>query len=182
MQFERDRKLYQIKRKCYANKKGAGLVQYSPAKLFMLVAAEDGRWYPPIEPPEDIIAGILPVSLHQYFFFDGERIDRFFRARKNNNIAEDTKELLGVKVLERAIEHLKTAKRTLQEELQTLSDPRIKQLLKNQIQLEQENELLHTKQEEILREIKQLEEQKQTLNSQLLDVNGADKLQARKTE
>ena len=182
LQFERDRKLYQIKRKCYANKNSAGLIQYSPAKLFMLVAAEDGRWYPPIEAPEDIIAGILPVSLHQYFFFDGERIDRFFREGKNNNIAEDTKELLGVKVLDRAIEHLKTAKRTLQEELQALGNPRIKQLLKNQIKLEQERDLLQTRQGVIFQEIGKLEAQKNTLVSQLLDVNGADRLQQIKAE
>ena len=72
LQFERDRKLYQLKRKCYANKK-ARQVQYSQAQLFMLVAGDDGRWYPPLEPPEDIISRILPASLHQYFFFDEKR-------------------------------------------------------------------------------------------------------------
>ena len=110
LQFEHDRKLYQLKRKCYASKNEG--VQYSKSQLFMLVAGDDGRWYPPLEAPEDIIGRILPASLHQYFFFDGERIDRFFRQDPTSNIAEDTKELLGVKVLDRAIEHLKKAKKT----------------------------------------------------------------------
>ncbi len=91
LQFERDRKLYQVKRKCYATKETAR-VRYSSTKLFMLVAADDGRWYPPLEAPDEIIESILPNSLHQYFFFDGERIDRFFRGERDHNSADETKE------------------------------------------------------------------------------------------
>ncbi|GAB4525885.1 MAG: hypothetical protein Tsb0014_05600 [Pleurocapsa sp.] len=177
IRFERDRKLYQIKRKCFATKNSDNLIQYSPAKLFMLIAADDGRWYPPLEPSEEIIEGILPNSLHQYFFFDGERIDSFFRAGKNHNIAEDTKELLGVKVLDRGIDHLKNAKKSLQEELQALGDARTKQLLKQQIKLEQERDRLEKKISEIIQETKQFEQQKRHLSNQLLDLSGADKLQ-----
>lgn len=180
IQFERDRKLYQLKRKCYATKDRDNLIRYSPAKLFMLVAGDDGRWYPPLEPPELIIEGILPTSLHQYFFFDGERIDRFFRSDKNNNIAEDTKELLGVKVLDRAIDHLKTAKKNLQEELQALGDIVTKQLLQEQIDLEQESDRLSKKLAAIVKEIQQLETQKRTIYTQLLDLSGAEQLQCLK--
>ena len=182
LQFERDRKLYQLKRKCYASKNQDNFIQYSQAKLFMLVAADDGRWYPPLEPPEDIIEGILPASLHQYFFFDGERIDSFFRASKNNNIAEDTKELLGVKVLDRAIEHLKKAKKSLQEELQELGDAETKKLLQEQIASEQECDRAEKRISEIVRETKQLEIQKRTFSSQLLNSTGADQVQKLKTK
>jgi DNA sulfur modification protein DndD len=177
IQFERDRKLYQIKRKCFATKNLNNLIEYSPAKLFMLIAGDDGRWYPPLEPAEEIIEGILPTSLHQYFFFDGERIDSFFRAGKNHNIAEDTKELLGVKVLDRGIEHLKNAKKSLQEELHVLGDARTKQLLEQQIKLENERDRLEQTRATIVQEIKQLETQKRHLANQLLDLSGADKLQ-----
>ena len=182
LQFEHDRKLYQLKRKCYANKTSATQVQYSPTKLFMLVAGDDGRWYPPLEAAEDIIERILPASLHQYFFFDGERIDSFFRHNQNHNIAEDTKELLGVKVLDRAIEHLKKAKRSLQEELQELGDARTKELLTKQIKLEQEQESLAANLKENSTKVKQLERQKLHLSRQLLDVSGADKIQKLKTK
>ncbi len=182
LQFERDRKLYQLKRKCYASRNQDNFIQYSQAKLFMLVAADDGRWYPPLEPPEDIIENILPASLHQYFFFDGERIDSFFRASKDNNIAEDTKELLGVKVLDRAIEHLKKAKKSLQEELQELGDAETKKLLQEQIASEQECDRAEKRISEIVREIKQLEKQKRTFSSQLLNSSGADQVQKLKSK
>ncbi len=182
LQFERERKIYQVKRKCYATKSLEQQVQYSPTKLFMLVAGDDGRWYPPLESAEDIIEGILPASLHQYFFFDGERIDSFFRANKNNNIAEDTKELLGVKVLDRGIDHLKKAKRTLQEELQELGDAKTQQLLAEQINLEQESDRVEQRISEIVREITQLEQQKSNLSSQLLNISGANKIQELKSK
>ena len=143
----------------------------------MLVAGDDGRWYPPLEPPEDIINRILPASLHQYFFFDGERIDGFFRQNHNSDLAEDTKELLGVKILDRAIEHLKRAKRSLQEELQELGDSRTKELLTQQIRLEQEREAIKLRIREIIAEVTQLEQRKTGLSRQLLEISGADEIQ-----
>lgn len=180
LQFQSDRKLYQLKRKCYGNKEHQGLVKYSPAKLFMLVAGDDGRWYPPLEPAEDIINRILPASLHQYFFFDGERMDNFCRQNYNSTIAEDTKELLGVKILDRGIEHLKKAKRTLQEELQALGDARTKELLKEQIKLEQEIETISQDLDKIKGKITKLEQHKTNLSRQLLTISGADTIQKHK--
>jgi DNA sulfur modification protein DndD len=54
---------------------------------------------------------ILPVSLHQYFFFDGERIEEIVRSDKKAEIAEATKIFLGVEVINRSITHLKEAKK-----------------------------------------------------------------------
>ena len=182
LQYEHDRKLYQVKRKCYANKVADTEVKYSPTKLFMLVAGDDGRWYPPLETATDVIERILPASLHQFFFFDGERIDNFFRQDREHNIAEDTKELLGVKILDRAIEHLKKAKRTLQEELQELGNAKTKELLGKQIKLEQELEELKNCIKKNKSEVEQLERQKAKLSERLLDVSGADKIQQLKTK
>jgi len=180
LQFASDRKLYQLKRKYYGTKDAQEVVQYSQTKLFMLVAGDDGRWYPPLEAPEDIINRILPASLHQYFFFDGERIDGFFRQHNNSNIAEDTKELLGVKILDRGIEHLKKAKRTLQEELQELGDAQTKQLLTEQINLEQEIDGIKQHIAAIIQEITKFEQRKANLSRQLLEISGADQIQKQK--
>lgn len=177
LQFEHDRHIYQLKRKFYATRDAQYQVSYSQANLFMLVAGDDGRWYPPLESPEDIINRILPASLHQYFFFDGERIDGFFRQNQNSNIAEDTKELLGVKVLDRGIEHLKKAKRTLQAELSQLGDAHTKQLLEEQIKLEQDLEQIKALISKITQEAATLEQRKHNLSRQLLEISGADEIQ-----
>ena len=177
VQFEHENKRYQVKRKCYACRDKEGEIQYSQSQLFMLVAGDDGRWYPPMQPPEDIIARILPDSLHQYFFFDGERIDRIFRHGQKSNVAEDTKELLGVKVLDRSIEHLKRAKKTLQEELKEIGDSQIKKLLQAQTKLEQECDRLTLRQQEITQKLEQLEQLKHAVSQRLLQLSGAESLQ-----
>ncbi len=182
LQFERDRKRYQLKRKCYATRNQDNTIEYNKAKLFILVSADDGKWYPPLEASEDVIEQILPLSLHQYFFFDGERIDNFFRNNKNNTIAEDTKELLGVKVLDRAIEHLKKAERSLREELQAIGDPHTKKLLAQQQEIELSIERSQNQITAILNQVKTLEAEKKYLVSQLQDLSGAAQLQQLKTK
>ena len=176
IQFEHDSKRYQLKRKCYAYRNKDNKIEYSQSKFFMLVAGDDGRWYPPLEQPEDIINRILPESLHQYFFFDGERIDRIFRSSERGNIAEDTKELLGVKVLDRAIEHLKKAKRSLQNELEAIGDTTTKKLLQEQAKLEQETDRLQQRQQEILQELSSKEDLKKILAQRLIELGGAAEL------
>jgi DNA sulfur modification protein DndD len=176
VQFEHENKRYQVKRKCYACRDKDNKIQYSQNKFFMLVAGDDGRWYPPLQQPDEIINRILPESLHQYFFFDGEHIDHIFRASEKSNIAEDTKELLGVKVLDRAIEHLKKAKKALQDELKEIGDIETKKLLQAQTKLEQEKEKLSQHQQEVILTLEQQEELKRNLSNRLLELSGAEEL------
>jgi DNA sulfur modification protein DndD len=176
VQFEHDNKRYQVKRKCYACRDKDGRVHYSQNKFFMLLAGDDGRWYPPLQQPDEIINRILPESLHQYFFFDGEHIDHIFRASEKSNIAEDTKELLGVKVLDRAIEHLKKAKKVLQEELKEIGDLEMKKLLQSQSKLETEKEQLQQRQQQVILALAEQELLKKSLASRLLSLSGAEEL------
>jgi DNA sulfur modification protein DndD len=143
----------------------------------MLIAGDDGRWYPPTEQPDDIIERILPTSLHQYFFFDGETIDHIFRYGEKNHIAEDTKELLGVKVLDRAIDHLKKAKKSLQDELKMIGDTETKKLLQERHKLEENSQKIQEKQNQIQQEIETLEQLKQVLNQKLIELSSVAELQ-----
>jgi DNA sulfur modification protein DndD len=175
--FEHEDKRYHLKRQCYACRDRNDKIQYNQSTLFLRVGKEDGRWVCPDQQAEDIIGRILPESLHQYFFFDGERIDRFFRSDRANNIAEDTKELLGVKVLDRAIEHLKVVKRKLQDELKAIGGSEIRELLKQQKKLEKESDRLTEKQEELKQKLSLYTDFKQKLSQQLLQLSGAKNLQ-----
>lgn len=173
--FEHESKRYRVKRLCRAYK--GETIEHSKSELSLYVAGDDGRWLLPQQLPEDIINRILPESLHQYFFFDGERIDHIVRYDKKAEIAEATKELLGVKVLNRSIEHLKNAKRTLEDELKTIGDSETKKLLREQEKLEQESERLSTRQSEISSELEHQEELKRTIGDRLLELSGAEELQ-----
>ncbi|GFE69241.1 AAA family ATPase [Chroococcus sp. FPU101] len=174
--LEHENKRYQIKRRCFVYRDQDNKIQYGQLQLFMSFAGDDGCWYPPMQQPEEIINRILPESLYQYFFFDGEHIDHIFRSSEKNTIAEDTKELLGVKILDRAIEHLKKAKKTLQDELNELGESDIKKLLKQKNKLEQEQTKINQNKENQIQKLSQYEELKKILTQQLLELSGAEEL------
>lgn len=141
--------------------------------LKMMVAKDDGTWSMSREHPDDVIANILPASLHQYFFFDGERMEKSVRADKKNEISEATKRMLGVVVLERAFNHLKEAKKRLDEELQLLGDSQLRDFLKKQRDIEQEQEKCQQRQEEIVQEIEHQSVFKKEVGEELLKLNVA---------
>lgn len=180
--FEHENKNYHLKRQCYAYLDQNNQVQRGDSKLFMLIAGDDGRWNHPLQQANDIIEQILPSSLHQYFFFDGERIDHIFRDGERNNIGEDTKELLGVKVLDRGIEHLKKAKKNLQDELKEIGDTQTKKLLKEFSNLENQIDNLVHKQQEIVENLTNFEQEKKLISQRLLDLSGIEELQQLKQQ
>jgi DNA sulfur modification protein DndD len=180
--FEHENKNYQVKRKFYTYLDPHQKIQSGASQLFMLIAGDDGRWHHPLQPPKDIIEQILPSSLHQYFFFDGERIDHIFRDGEKNNIGEDTKELLGVKVLDRGIDHLKNAKRILQDELKEIGDPQTKKLLKDHSHLETQLDIFTKKQTENKENLTVAEDEKKVISQRLLELSGIEELQKLKQQ
>lgn len=179
--FEHDGKSYQVKRVCRAYKTETS-IEHGKSELYMQISGEDGRWMPPAEHPEAIIGRILPESLHQYFFFDGERIDQIVRSNNKEEIAEATKELLGVEVLNRSIRHLGEAKKSLETDLKLIGDSETKQYLRDKQKLEQEVAQLEGRQGEITQELEHQRELKKALSGRLLELSGAGELQQLRTE
>ena len=179
--FQHDHKRYQVKRVCRAYKNDKEIEQ-SESSLYMQIAGDDGRWTIPPQPPDDIINRILPVSLHQYFFFDGERIEQIVRDDKKAEIAEATKELLGVEVLNRAVKHLGEARKSLETDLGLIGDAETKKYIKDKKKAEQERDRLIKRQAEIEKELEHQNELKRTLSGRLLDLKGAGELQKRRDE
>jgi DNA sulfur modification protein DndD len=179
--WEHDSKRYRVKRQCRVYKT-EGDCEAGKTELYMQVAGDDGRWYLPPQQPEEIINQILPSSLHQYFFFDGERIEKIVRSDKKAEIAEATKMLLGVEVINRSIKHLGEAKRTLENELRTVGNSEIKQLLKRQSKIELEIEAIRKRQEEIHREIEYQNSFKKETSALLRELSAAKELQERRQD
>ncbi|MEI2582573.1 AAA family ATPase [Scytonema sp. PRP1] len=181
LEWEHEGKRYNVKRICKVYKNPTDF-NVGKTELRMQVAGDDGRWYFPPQQPEEVIAQILPVSLHQYFFFDGERIEEIVRSDKKAEIAEATKIFLGVEVINRSITHLKEAKKTLENELKAIGDSEIKQLLKQQDNLEQEIERISKRQTEIKQESEYQETFKKETSNLLRELSAAKELQERRQE
>lgn len=176
LRFEHHNKSYQAKRLCRAYKTEAGTEQ-SSSELYLQIAGDDGRWLLPQQLPEDIIGQILPASLHQYFFFDGERIEQIVRSDKKSEIAEATKTLLGVEVLNRSTNHLKAARKSLENEFSLIGDSETKKILKEQEKLEQESDSIQKRQKEIEKELTYQADLKKTISNRLLELSGSEELQ-----
>ncbi|KAB8316851.1 AAA family ATPase [Tolypothrix campylonemoides VB511288] len=181
VEWEHDGKRYNVKRVCRVYKNETD-VNITKTELRMQVAGDDGRWYFPPQQPEDVIGQILPVSLHQYFFFDGERIEEIVRSDKKAEIAEATKIFLGVEVVNRSINHLKEAKKSLENELKAIGNSEIKQLLKQQNNIEQEIERISKRQTEIKQELEYQETFKKQTSNLLRELTAAKELQERRQE
>ncbi|MBD1922214.1 AAA family ATPase [Funiculus sociatus GB2-A5] len=179
--WEHDSRRYQAQRLCRVYKNETDF-EAGKSQLLMYVAGDDGRWLLPREHPEDIINQILPGSLHQYFFFDGERIEQIVRSDKKAEIAEATKKLLGVEVLNNSIKHLKEAEKTLRSELEAIGDSETKQLLKQQQNLEKESEQLAQRQHEIIQELSNQQTLKKETSHRLRELSAAKQLQERRQE
>lgn len=179
--WEHDSKRYRVKRQCRVYKHERD-IDAGKTELYMQVAGDDGRWYLPPQLPEEIIGQILPASLHQYFFFDGERIEEIVRSDKKAEIAEATKIFLGVEVINRSIRHLQEAKKSLENELRIIGDSEIKKLLKQQGKIEFEIELISKRQREIIKELEYQNTFKKETSKRLRELNAAKDLQERRQE
>jgi DNA sulfur modification protein DndD len=180
--WEHDGKRYRAKRVCRAYKQEDEIRTIGDELLYLSIGDIDGKWLPSPQPPDEVIGRILPASLHQYFFFDGERIEQIVRQDKRLEIAEATKILLGVEVLNRAIIHLKEARKTLAIELADIGDADTKLLLKSQQQLLQDIDRLQTRQIEISREETNLSTRKMAIESQLMTSIAARDIQTQRQE
>jgi len=178
--WEHDQKRYRAKRECHAYK--GETIEQGESRISMYFAGDDGNWKLPQEYAEDIIGKILPESLHQYFFFDGERIERIVRSDNKVEIAEATKTMLGVEVLNRSIKHLNEAKKTLEDELKAIGDIETKELLKQQQQKQKEVDRLENRQTEISQELANQETLKRETSNRFRDISGAKDLEERRKE
>ncbi|XZN91493.1 MAG: AAA family ATPase [Microcoleus sp.] len=179
--FEHDSTRYKAHRICRAYK-SENSVELSDSELSLTVAKDDGRWIPTAQHAEDIIGRILPESLHQYFFFDGERIEQIVRQDNKAEIAEATKELLGVEVLNRSIRHLGDAKKSLETDLKIVGNAESKKLLTDKDKCELEIEKLAKRQVEIEGELVSQGELKRAISGNLLELSGAGEMQRLRDE
>jgi DNA sulfur modification protein DndD len=178
--FEHNGNRYRARRSCYIEKSRSGEV--SIEQNGDLALQINGKLVQPPEVPEDKVGQVLPESLHRYFFFDGERIDRIVKSENKSEISKAIRTLLSVEVLDRAINHLKEAHRSLNKELAEIGDPETKRLVKEKEDLIEEKAQLEAGREEIASELEAFEEQKQKVTAQLRDLDKVGQIQERRDD
>lgn len=140
IKFEHLGRQHLLKKHVQAVKGADGeLVSKGPPLTTLMWAGEDGKWRAETN-TADVIGRVLPKDLHTYFFFDGERIERIVQPSgdEQTDIANATKKLLGLEVIERAVRHLSAARKTLEKELEQVGDAATKEILHRKAGIEDE--------------------------------------------
>lgn len=86
-------------------KTSKGNLQKMGSTLVMM--RQRGRDWIKVTEPQDIINRLIPQNLEEYFFFDGERLDRYFREETGETIRKAVFRISQLGLLEKAITHLK---------------------------------------------------------------------------
>lgn len=178
--FEHGTIRYRARRTCRAYATESG-VETGDSLLNLQYAREDGRWLLPREPQDDVIARILPESLHRYFFFDGERIEKLMRDDKRSEIADATKALLGINAIGGGVRHLNEVRKSIENHLKGIGNPQTKKFIKQKQEREAKVEQLEKRNQQIEDELKQYASQKHDLNRHLLELQGAENLQLQRS-
>lgn len=108
----------------------------------------------------------LPESIHEFYFFDGEQLDEFFRDIKSKDkVKKAIEKLSQIELLDRAIKHLEDTKKEVYRSLKTLS-PQTEQKRKELDEIDREiqnieERLKNNKEEEerIQQEIRKIEDE-----------------------
>ena len=178
--WEHEGNRYRATRGCRVYKNESDVIEAGKTQLKIQVAGDDGKWYFPLQQAEEIITQILPASLHQYFFFDGERIEEIVRSDNKAEISEAIRTFLGVEVIELSIKHLKDAKKSLETELKHIGDAETKQLLNQQGKQELEIDNINKRQTEINQELECQQILKKEVSNKLRELSAVKELQERK--
>jgi len=145
----------------------------------------DGNWNSLIgQTPEDVINGILPKDLHNYFFFDGERITAITGASKTQKgeLRNAATKLLGLVPIDRGITHLTSAVKTLEKELGDSGNNELKNLLERKDAINKTVEGFKKRNTEINKEIGLAEKRVDVLDKKLLENKDTSLLQKRRSE
>ncbi|MDQ4145003.1 MAG: AAA family ATPase, partial [Actinomycetota bacterium] len=121
--FDHENRVYTLDRVSSYRKASDGKRQLvRDAEITLRVIDEDGR-DSLAQNPRDSLSQMLPERLHQFFFFNGERIENLVKPAAYAEIEAAIKTVLGLEVIERSVRHLKDARRKLEFDLRRAGSP-----------------------------------------------------------
>ena len=144
----------------------------------------------PVKPTlrEAEVNSILPKELSKYFFFDGERIERMSKDisthKKATDFADAVRSLLGLKGMDRAIQHLKSGKSSVigqyEASFDSSSNSRIADYTRTIEECNNKIDILSSRIEELDQQIELAQTRKQQKTEELKQYEDGERLQNQK--
>jgi len=76
----------------------------------VILFLKKGKDRTPVSNPEYIINSLIPESIEEYFFFDGERLNEYFKKDSKKDIKKAVFKIAQIDLLEKLIDHLDKVK------------------------------------------------------------------------
>lgn len=135
-----------------------------------------------INNPTEEINRILPEDLRTYFFFDGERIDNLSKESGTEDVKKAIKNIMGLEIIERGINHTESARRKFRSELKRFGDAKTSHLIEVIDALEKEYKDLEGRRNLKQENIKANDKQIKDVEAKLKTIEGAKQLQKEREE
>lgn len=108
---------------------GEGLTVENEGDLEVQIISQDGETRK-ANAPQDAIDQVLPERLYDFFFFDGERIERLTGGEAYKDVQKAVTDILGLKLLDRCQRHLGgKVEKELNARLSDVGDPDIQKVV-----------------------------------------------------
>jgi DNA sulfur modification protein DndD len=142
VEFEHEGLLFTVLRTVSTTKNTEEQVELTPK---LIVTESEHGVSTTVTNGQDRIQKILPEGLRQFFFFNGERMERMFTGDRTDEVKQAIKTLMGLEEIERAIAiHLPGASRKLRKQIAGNGNSRLQELMAEQEQLEKQSLDVHT--------------------------------------
>lgn len=139
-------------------------------EITLAMADTSGHWQPVSHNDiSDRLGSILPVQLHSYFFFDGERIERLQRPDKREEITSAITIFTGEEIFRRSVDHMSQVAKRIEGELKELGDVDLSPLFQAKDELEKRQRLLQEQQAQHEANLDGFRRQKQAIEQRLRD-------------
>jgi len=99
----------------------------SPDGSKFVIQRQIGNDMPIITDPEYIVQQNIPKTLEEYFLFDGERLERYFKEKSGEKIKEEVFKISQLELLEKVINHLNLMEKDLVKTQKNL-DPNLEKI------------------------------------------------------
>ncbi|QCJ47227.1 AAA family ATPase [Haloprofundus sp. MHR1] len=125
-----------------------------------------GNDWKPNPSPQNILREILPTHVHEYFLFDGEQLDNFFKTGYTDHVRAAVLDVSHIELLNEAVKHLGKVQRDFESDSSELGGD-IPDLQQQKETAADELEGLKEERKKLEKEIETAEEQREKINNKL---------------
>ncbi|WP_431935942.1 AAA family ATPase [Micromonospora sp. RP3T] len=181
LSFEHNEIRYQLKRKVITRKEG-GRQQPPQTESVRLDSMEPNGAWKTQKAHGERIDQILPPELSQFFFFNGERIERLVHREAYEDIQRAIKTLLGLEQYEVSLKYMPEVSKRLRAELRKLGSNQATSIVSEQDEVRETIERLRDEQQRLTSEVRHHEDEVEVVEAKLRANAPSAQLQKRRDE